>query len=149
MFGSYQNLRDNGLIIDRNGCRCPRVYNKNRCNGKLVLNDKCTKFNCLVKYDKKSAGQPCKIPISVFRGSFFDRIRMRQVKPEQVLLIARHLLEGYTLEQSHQETKISMRTIWKWRRKIKSILAAARLNEVSKYTLIVLFILYIILFLYL
>jgi hypothetical protein len=103
-----------------------------RCNGLISLNDKKTKWTCLVKYDKgKLLSPPCKVPISLYKGSFFERIRSGQLRPEQVMLVARHLLEGYTLEQSHQEIKISRRTIWLWRTKVKNILAAARIDEVT------------------
>ena len=130
-FRGFEQLNRFGLVVDRSGSQCMRKRtNGTRCNGKLRFNASHTKWTCLVRYDPMNIGDPCKVPFSVYHGSLFEGLRS-EVRPEQVLLIARHLLEGYSIEQSLQEVKVSRRTIWFWRTKVKNVLAAARISEVN------------------
>jgi hypothetical protein len=74
---------------------------------------------------------PCRRRFSLFEGSVFEGIRYTQVKPWQILLVMRHVLEGYVTGQSVTEVGISGPTISHWRKRLKAVLGAARIDEIK------------------
>jgi hypothetical protein len=134
--------------MDKDKTRCnkrDRIDGSKRCNGELLLNRNRMMWQCLRKRYVNDPRLPCKCYVSIYEGSLFENMNS-QLGVAKVLLIARHLLEGYTVQQSVNEVNVCRRTVWLWRRKIKNMLGAARLLEVcfvyiikSLYKLIILF----------
>jgi hypothetical protein len=127
-FGDVQDLMDKGLIKNREGDMCPDCS-----RGMLFreLHRSTEVWRCKpIKGHSKNA-EPCRHRYSLFEGSVFEGIRYTQIKPWQVLLLFRHALEGYVTGQSLTEVRSACKTINYWRKRIKAILGAARLEEIK------------------
>ena len=127
-FGDVEALMDKGLIKQRGGDMCPD------CSRGMLFREihRSTEiWRCKpIKGHSKSA-EPCRHRYSMFEGSIFEGIRYTQIKPWQVLLLFRHVLEGYVTGQSLTEVGTSYATVDYWRKRIKAILGAARLEEIK------------------
>jgi hypothetical protein len=94
-------------------------------------------WRCVTLEEFKSVKPRCDRYVSLYEDSIFSNLRHNKVSPVHVLLVARHLLEGYSTSQSATEVKCSPDFVNSWRKKIKRVLAAKRLEEVEgKYYLI-------------
>jgi hypothetical protein len=125
-FSTKEQLMSHRLIMDRKGTVCEKC-NKGTYDFDSVRN----MWRCIPMDQYKNVKPRCDKYSSVFEDSIFFNMKHSKVSPAQVLLISRHLLEGLSSKQSSTEVGCNISTINDWRKKIKRILAAQRLEEVE------------------
>jgi hypothetical protein len=119
----YEILIKECLIPNRENQVCSKCS-----KGRLTYAKWKRMWKCNKKFSKDSAEKPCKEYTSLYDGSIFEG--SKGMTPAKVLLLARHMLEQYTPSQSANELGCDQTTIWRWRLKLKAIIASTFVNEV-------------------